>query len=108
MDGRLPSASLWAVHRAAPALKVTFTGTPRLRSGLRTWGPWEGHPQRTHACKIVGTRARTRGLVPGCAAAAAAGRRTRRPHPLRAPAWGAPGAGDADPCGPASVWSLLS
>lgn len=105
MDSRLPSASVWAVHWAAPALKVTFTGTPGD-------GPDFARGVRGRAV-TADTRAQDRGDTCAHTRFGFRVRRRRRrigiggPTPLRAPVWGALGAGDADTCGPASFWSFL-
>lgn len=101
-----PSASVWAVHWAAPALKVTFTGTPG-------YGPDFARGVRGRAV-TADTRAQDRGDTCTHTRFGFRVRRRRRrigiggPTPLRAPAWGAFGAGDADTCVPASFWSSLS
>lgn len=105
MDSRLPSASVWAVRWAAPALKVTFTGTPGYDPNFARGVRGRAATADTRAQDLGDTCAHTRFDLRV--------RRRRRPMesaappPLR-PAWGALGAGDADTCGPASFWSLSS
>lgn len=106
VDNRLPSASVWAVHWAAPALKVTFTGTPG-------YGPDFAHGVRGRAV-TADTRAQDRGDT--CAHTRfdfRVRRRRRRMEsaapPPSAPLLGEPsGLGTLTLGGPASFWSFLS
>lgn len=94
VDNRLPSASVWAVHWAAPALKVTFTGTPGYGPDFARGGPWKGsHGGHTRARSWGHVRAHAVWFQ-GAPLPQADG--IGGPTPLRAPAWGALRAGDAD------------
>lgn len=78
---------------------------PRLRPGLRTWGPWKGsHGGHTRARSWGHVRAHAvwfQGAPPPQADGIGG------PTPLRAPAWGALPAGDADTWRPSLFLVLL-